>query len=184
MTVRQKNPSEAKSSNPQPWFRQNCHCFTHECLDNRGYRGTEPTVFWGFFSFLLFLKIYCRGKKNLNGFSPWRKLWERAGATQLWRPVKAEQILHCFISTCPQSALCLASFICKNWSPFRPKGDLCRKLWANSLNGNCSGNLIMAFAVKCKLVAKQWEQLDLQQREARYRCFDTQMDPNLNWTPF
>lgn len=66
--VSPKNPTEAKSSNPQPWFRHNCHCFTQECLENRGCRGTEPTGFlgfgFGFFSFSpYFFLIYCRGRK-------------------------------------------------------------------------------------------------------------------------
>lgn len=133
---------------------------SHECLENRGYRGTEPTVpFFFFFLLLYFFLIYCGGKKNSKWLFRVEKTVKRAGATHLWCPVKAEQILHYFLSTCSQSALCFASFI---WGQsFSPKGELCRKLWANSLNGNCSANLIIAFAVKCKLVAKQWEQLDI-----------------------
>jgi len=59
------------------------------------------------------------------------------------------------LSTCPQFALFFALFSRGRSSSL--KGRLSRELWASSLNGNCSANLIITFAVKCKPVTMQWD---------------------------
>lgn len=96
---------------------------------------------WANFFFLFWL--YCR-----KGFAGWEREGSPSGSAGLSRFSTA-------LSTCPQFALFFASF---SWGrPSSLKGRLSRKLRASSLNGNCSANLIITFAVKCKLVTMQWD---------------------------